>query len=97
MSAPYRRPLVRGSQFLRQWQLLLRLRQGRATLPELAKHTGCTERTVRRDLYLLRAVGLPVRVDYGADLRGVWSVGSIPAWPRNEVLPVRPLRGMELR
>lgn len=95
MPAAFCRPMVRGSQFLRQWQLLLRLRRGPCVLPTLARHVGASERTVRRDLALLTAAGLPISASHDAVKGKFWCVRSMPEWPRNEVLPVRSLLAAE--
>ena len=62
----------------RQWQLLLALtaRQAGVPLSELAREHEVAERTIRRDLLLLRKVGFPVaeeRTDHGKKL---WRVSD---------------------
>ncbi|HYL79175.1 MAG TPA: WYL domain-containing protein [Candidatus Acidoferrum sp.] len=53
--------MPRGDQLSRQWKLLhiLAARGGRS-IPALMRETGCSRRTVCRDLEILRAAGLPI-------------------------------------
>ena len=84
----------RGTAFRVSWGLLVQLRRRRWTIPELALELGVHERTVRRYLYLLREVGLPVQnvgSVKGPD-RGLWMIGSTPEWPRGEASPIKELR-----
>lgn len=63
---PNARYADRGNQIIRQWRLLVLLRRAPRTLPELAQLLECTERTVRRDIYALQAVPLPIGNKYPA-------------------------------
>lgn len=58
---------TRCNPFVRQWQLIVLLRRAPRTLPELATLLGCCQRTVRRDLYALQAVPLPITSRYTAN------------------------------
>jgi hypothetical protein len=91
MPRPYHRPLLRGSQFKRQWDLLVELRSRAWTLSTLAKKFNCCERTIRRDLELLQAVGFPIYhvvggAEWGESL--YWKLGPMNEWPKSEVAPV---------
>jgi hypothetical protein len=84
----------RGSQFVRQWKLLLLLRQGQHTLSGLAQQLGCCQRTIRRDLAVLESAHIPVmswRINDGGgmDEGGTiyWGLDTFPEWPRREVVP----------
>jgi hypothetical protein len=63
---PNARYADRCNQIIRQWRLLVLLRRAPRTLPELAQLLECTERTVRRDIYALQAVPLPIGNKYPA-------------------------------
>ena len=75
---------ARGNPFVRQWKLIVLLRRAPRTLAELAQLLGCHQRTIRRDLYALQAVPLPITSRYAANegtrphpLRGRrWSHGD---------------------
>lgn len=85
---------MRGDQLTRGWRLLVLLRRRRWTIDELASELGVNSRTVRRYLYLLRDVGLPVQnvgSARGPDT-GLWTVGAVPSWPRREQTPTLDLR-----
>lgn len=90
----------RRAQFVRQWRVLVTLRQGPRTLRELAQLLDVHPRTVRRDLYALQRVPLPVSSRFdGASRQGirrgdpnVWCLGETPAWPRDAPFPVAELR-----
>jgi predicted DNA-binding transcriptional regulator YafY len=73
MAIPRARYSDRCSQIIRQWRLLVLLRRAPRTLSELAKLLDCHQRTVRRDLYALQAVPLPIGNKYPpgkASIRG---------------------------
>lgn len=89
---PQRRYSSRGSQFVRQWKLLVLLRWKPHTLAMLSVELGCHGRTVRRDLEVLQAVGLPIVADEPQSKPSTWAVGSMPEWPAREVSPVQELR-----
>lgn len=91
----------RREQFVRQWRVLLALRQGPRTLRQLAEELGVCQRTVRRDLYALQRVPLPIsslfpggdaaRKGIRAQDPNLWCLGETPAWPRREAFPAREL------
>lgn len=65
----------RGSALKRTLTVLMLIMQRPRTLNELAKETAVSNRTARRDLEVLEAVGFPLTVDY-ADTpasEGRWS------------------------
>jgi predicted DNA-binding transcriptional regulator YafY len=63
---------VRNSEVIRQWKVLRAIEAGRhATVPELARDLGVTERTIRRDLEALQEAGFPV-YDEVIERRRVW-------------------------
>jgi hypothetical protein len=66
MTIPRARYSDRCSQIIRQWRLLVLLRRAPRTLSELARLLDCHQRTVRRDLYALQAVPLPITSKYAA-------------------------------
>jgi hypothetical protein len=66
MTTPRSRYSDRCSQIIRQWRLLVLLRRAPRTLSELARLLDCHQRTVRRDLYALQAVPLPIGSKYPA-------------------------------
>jgi len=95
-----RRDLDRGNAFIRQWRVIVLLRRGARTIPDLARILGCSERTVRRDLYALQAVPLPIEslrpmTEDGVYLPNrepnVWRMRPCEHWPRGETLPTREL------
>ena len=93
MSRAFSRPVVRGSQAVRQWQLLVELRRGPRTLEQLAAVLGASQRTVYRDIVGLEAVPFPiVRTEGSAGV--VWSVGCMRSWPRNEPTPIASLEAV---
>src|SRR4051812_13073160 len=101
MASPRSRYSDRCSQIIRQWRLLVLLRRAPRTLSELAKLLDCHQRTVRRDLYALQAVPLPIGNKYPAgegvdpcpiagrhgDRENVWAIGVMEAWPRSDEVP----------
>ncbi len=77
--------MARGDEVSRQWKLLqlLAFRGGR-TIPDLVEETGCSRRTVWRDLGVLQAVGFPLTNErdgrasrYGL-MEGARGIPSIP-------------------
>lgn len=97
------RPLSRagkyGTQFIRQWRVLVLLRGRARTLAWLARELGTCKRTVSRDLDVLHAAGMPIgqigaRGEPDALLEPLWYAGDIPEWPTRDVLPTRELRDM---
>lgn len=53
--------MPRNAEVIRQWSILRDLESSRrATIDELAKRTGVTTRTIRRDLEALQAAGFPL-------------------------------------
>jgi len=91
----------RRAQFVRQWRILLALRQAPRTLVELAELMAVHPRTVRRDLMALQRVPLPVTSQFDGRSRqgirssdpNVWCLGETPAWPRHECFPMAELPG----
>jgi hypothetical protein len=77
----------RGEHFKRQWSLVLMLRRAAYTIDELAVGLNCTTRTVRRDLEVLDAAGLPIRKARRDDGRVRWVAGEMPEWPRRDIYP----------
>ena len=77
MPAPRDRYSDRRNQFIRQWRLLVLLRRRPHTLPELAAALRCCQRTVRRDIYALQAVPLPIA----------------SKWPAGEGVDPSPVKG----
>jgi hypothetical protein len=93
MAAPAHRYGPRGSQFVRQWTLLVLLRRAAFTLDGLAAELNCHKRTVMRDLAILEAVGFPLIFDRsGPHDPATWSLPPIPEWPRNAISPEKPLQ-----
>ena len=89
---------VRGSQFVRQWRLVLLLRRGQQTLADLSRELDCSQRTVRRDLAVLESIPLPITSWRGNNEGGIdaggtvyWALDAMPEWPRRAVAPVRQL------
>ncbi len=78
--APAIKPLYQTSDrcrmVVREWQILLEL-EGRVgkTLGDLARMTGASERTVRRDLAVLEEAGFPI-VDTMTDSGKRWRVAD---------------------
>lgn len=89
MPAPHTRFAPRNSALIRQWRVLVMLRNRAHTLAEMAGRLGCTERTVRRDLEALQLVPFPIRkIGNGpGDGPGIWHLGEFKGWPRNESTP----------
>ena len=53
--------MPRNAEVIRQWAILKTLEASRrATIDELAKQTGVTTRTIRRDLDALQEAGFPL-------------------------------------
>jgi predicted DNA-binding transcriptional regulator YafY len=77
--------MARGDQFTRQWRLLhLLAARGGHTVEELQRETGCSRRTVWRDLRVLQAAGFPLTCErdgrasrYGL-IEGARSLPPIP-------------------
>lgn len=67
----------------RQWTLLrtLAARRFGATVKELAAEFGVGEKTIRRDLILLRDLGFPVEPDAGAHGRNHWRLTAPTGLP----------------
>ena len=63
-----------GSPLPRQWKLLEQLSTKKATIKELVKATGMSEKTVRRDIITLREVGFDVVETIGEFGRKYWSL-----------------------
>lgn len=60
-SAPIQLKMPRNAEVIRQWTILRELEASRrATIDRLAKTTGVTTRTIRRDLEALQASGFPL-------------------------------------
>jgi hypothetical protein len=111
MTTPRSRYSDRCSQIIRQWRLLVLLRRAPRTLSELARLLDCHQRTVRRDLYALQAVPLPIGSKYPAgegvdpcpitgrhgDRENVWAIGVMEAWPRTDEVPTDELAFTESR
>lgn len=86
------------SRFVRMWRILVLLRQRPRSLAELAQMLSTSERTIRRDLYALQRVPLPITSRYpigvGAreGVRSVdqneWCLEECAVWPRQEVAPI---------
>lgn len=85
------KPRTIGAQMLRQWQLVIELRQGPRTKYALAAALGACHRTIYRDLLTLEAIGFPV-IRSGGEVGdpALWSIGSMREWPRNAACPVQP-------
>lgn len=69
--------MARNDAIRRMWHVIALLRScGGVTLAKLASETGVTVRTIRRDLELLEAAGVPIVTDVesGGDSRGLWSM-----------------------
>jgi predicted DNA-binding transcriptional regulator YafY len=78
-------PSERNRQVVRQWEILIHLGRGPATLAELATSVGdggVTTRTIRRDFEALEAAGFPLYTDVHEDGATRWhllSTGAIPS------------------
>lgn len=84
----------RGVGFIRMWRVLVLLRQKPQTLSALARMLGVSTRTIRRDLYLLQQVPLPVASRFPEGRKGVrsedateWFVTETAAWPSGDRVP----------
>lgn len=85
----------RGAQFVRTWNLLVLLQLRPWKVRDLADHFHVTERTIRRDLDALVAVGLPIlssRDDAMNPDAVVFELGPLRAWPKGDALPTAPLQ-----
>lgn len=88
----------RGSQFVRQWRLLVLLRGSPRTLKWLADELGVHQRTIRRDLEVLQDAGMPIgslgrNDESGWDAsQSMWFIGHIPEWPKRQATPTEMLR-----
>jgi hypothetical protein len=102
------RPLTPGdrerrSTFVRQWRLLIELRQGPRTMQQLAEALDVHPRTVRRDIYALQRVPLPITSRFTTATRqgirvvdhNLWSLGEMAEWPRREAFPTGAIGGQE--
>jgi predicted DNA-binding transcriptional regulator YafY len=81
----------RSPRLVRQWRLLVAIRNRPRTCESLAREFGVSWRTIYRDLLALESVPLPVtqmRADSGHVL---WALASTPEWPRREPTPTRDL------
>jgi hypothetical protein len=97
---------MRNTQLIRQWRILVRLRQGACCLSELAHDLGRCERTIRRDLYALQDAGLPITSRWAAnegcepdplfgrmgDRANLWTLAEMAEWPLHEPVPTKDLR-----
>lgn len=98
-AAPQMRWGPRGSQFVRQWRLLVLLRSQPRTLEWLAEELRATTRTVRRDLAVLETAGIPIR-KWGKDtdeewmsgMPSLWFVGAMREWPTRQATPTEMLQ-----
>jgi len=63
-----------GSPLPRQWRLLEQLSAKKATIKELVKATGMSEKTIRRDLVMLREIGFDLIETTGEFGRKHWSL-----------------------
>lgn len=90
---------ARSAKFIRQWRILVELRQGPRSLRQLAEALAVHPRTVRRDISALQRVPLPITSRFDGDSREgirsadpqVWSLGATPAWPRDQLYPIADL------
>lgn len=84
---------MRGSRVTRQWRLLVQLRRGPKTVPELASRLDVSERTVWRDLEALQDVPFPITHEPRlGPRRAKWTLDAMPEWPRNAATPAQELR-----
>ncbi len=92
MAPPLTRELARGNPFLRQWRILVALRARARTLEDLARLCGCSTRTVRRDLEVLQAAGLPLYAVHAEEVLGperiYWRLHPFAQWPAGELAPI---------
>jgi len=72
--SPRENPHKKGSPLPRQWQLLEQLSTKKATIKELVKATGMSEKTIRRDLVMLREIGFDLIETVGEFGRKYWSL-----------------------
>jgi proteasome accessory factor B len=72
-----------SSPLLRQWQLLAALsaRAGGGTVAEFAKEHGVDQKTIRRDLVVLRNAGFPVEETLGDHGRKHWTLAPLASLP----------------
>lgn len=83
---------------MRMWRVAVLLRRRPRTLTDLAHMVGASTRTIRRDLDVLQAAGLPIwtvsREEDASDsgLRSLWAIGDMPEWPKGEPSPLQELR-----
>jgi hypothetical protein len=94
---PFARYGVVGTQFIRQWKLLVLIRHQPRTIQWLARELNCAGRTVHRDLAVLQAAGIPI-VQYGGPddpenwlRQPLWCAGEMPEWPKREPMPMAPI------
>jgi DeoR-like protein with HTH domain len=79
---------------VRVWQLIVLLRERSYTIPDLARRFRVSERTVRRDLWVLQRIPLPLRrsLDENEGERPPrFTLAAMAEWPRREVLPIKEL------
>ena len=63
-----------GSPLPRQWKLLQQLSTRKATIKELVVATGMSDKTIRRDLIMLREIGFDLMETTGDFGRKYWSL-----------------------
>ncbi len=71
------------SPLIRQWRLLAALgaRHGGCFVDDLAREHQCSDRTVRRDLLVLRRAGFPLEESLGDHGRKQWTIAAPPSLP----------------
>lgn len=82
----------RNAVVVRQWRILVLLRQQPRTLFDIASALDINIRTARRDLDALSEV-FPIRdaCERGRGARTVFTLDAMDAWPRRAVAPIREL------
>ena len=83
----------RNAIVVRQWRMLVLLRQRPRTVLELAHALNVCERTIRRDLDALSEV-FPVgsRGEQGRGNRAFYQLEAMSEWPAGAIAPVQELR-----
>jgi len=68
--------MSRGEPLVRQWNLIKALQHNRfgTSLDELATRTGCSRRTVQRDLQVLQEAGFPIRFEERDFGKRFWTI-----------------------